>query len=225
MQGDYYAAAAIAGAPHPPDAVVQRAITVQGLTSIMAGVWGTASGERGALRRRTSSSHVFFPCPGLFWHQRSAVSGTEDACACPHAVCTTGRAAAAEPAGSPDSPSETPPCRHNGVQRKPGGNAADGRGQPARDPGGSCRHAPGGLHRQIVGASARWGRGGGVHLHCALRGGVVVLRACARRPPPPPGCHAHLRVLPPARSSLRRQQQQASHVPWPACCALPARRD
>lgn len=42
--GDYFAAAAIAGAPVPPPGVISRAVALQGATCALAGAWGTTSG-------------------------------------------------------------------------------------------------------------------------------------------------------------------------------------
>lgn len=42
--GDYYAAARISGAPVPPPAVLARAVTLQGFSCMLAGLFGTANG-------------------------------------------------------------------------------------------------------------------------------------------------------------------------------------
>ncbi|CAL4067194.1 unnamed protein product, partial [Meganyctiphanes norvegica] len=42
--GDYFACARLAGAPAPPRHAVNRGIWIEGLGTIMAGLWGTASG-------------------------------------------------------------------------------------------------------------------------------------------------------------------------------------
>lgn len=43
--GDYYLVSRVAGAPVPPTAVVERAVVLQGLTSVLAGVFPTTSGS------------------------------------------------------------------------------------------------------------------------------------------------------------------------------------
>ena len=43
--GDYYLVSRVTGAPVPPPAVVERAVVVQGLTSVLAGVFPTTSGS------------------------------------------------------------------------------------------------------------------------------------------------------------------------------------
>lgn len=43
--GDYYAAARLAGAPQPPPAVVSRALTVETVCCVVAGLFGTTSGS------------------------------------------------------------------------------------------------------------------------------------------------------------------------------------
>ncbi|KAK9829197.1 hypothetical protein WJX72_004442 [[Myrmecia] bisecta] len=42
--GDYYAAARISGAPVPPPGVIERAVTLQGFSCVLTGLWGTGNG-------------------------------------------------------------------------------------------------------------------------------------------------------------------------------------
>ncbi|KAK3789932.1 hypothetical protein RRG08_004044 [Elysia crispata] len=43
--GDYYACARLSGAPSPPGYAINRGIGVEGITCILAGVWGTGGGN------------------------------------------------------------------------------------------------------------------------------------------------------------------------------------
>lgn len=42
--GDYYACARISGAPPPPEHAMNRGIGIEGIGSLLAGIWGSGNG-------------------------------------------------------------------------------------------------------------------------------------------------------------------------------------